>query len=72
MYYRSTPSMYPNKYYNVNERLSRQKGTFSMFWSFQGPFSALRHPPYSGQVQAPPRNSGNSLHKGHNSQSIKY
>jgi hypothetical protein len=41
--------------------IGRSEHAFSMLGSFHGPFSALRHPPCSGQVQEPPRNSGNSL-----------
>jgi hypothetical protein len=41
--------------------IGRNEHAFSMLGSFHGPFSALRHPPCSGQVQEPPRNSGNSL-----------
>ena len=51
---------------NVSGFFQEQHITLNISGFFQGPLSDLRQPPWSSQVQVPPRNSGNSLHHVHN------
>lgn len=54
-----TKQVYPRTQVAVKQK--EQKVTFRISGFFQGPLSERIQPPWSAQVQVPPRNSGSSL-----------